>query len=76
MVSRLTALIIQTRDDVVVSAGGPDQQGMYTGWVTLGPDDRYRPLFDTGPVFRTEDEAVAGTRKFVAELRAMETVCL
>jgi hypothetical protein len=71
-VSRLTAAIIQSRgDDVVCSYGGP-VEGKYVGWITLGPEDRYRPLLNTEPVYDTGDDAKAAMERVVAEIRSFE----
>jgi hypothetical protein len=53
--TNLTALIIATREDIVVDAGGPDSNGKYTGWITLGVEDRFRPLINSDPVYDSKD---------------------
>jgi hypothetical protein len=52
--TNLTALIIATREDIVVDAGGPDSNGKYTGWITLGVEDRFRPLINSDAGLRQQ----------------------
>ena len=70
-ISRHTALVIGTRgDDIKVSVSGPDEtNGKYTGWITLGEEDRYRPLLDSGPYYNTSEEALAAMKQLVEEIR-------
>lgn len=69
-ISRLTALIIATRgDDIHTDFGGPTKNGKYVGWITLGPDDRYRPLISSDACFDTGEAAKEAMVKTVAEIR-------
>lgn len=54
-ISRITAYIIATRDDIVVTHAFNDNK--YIGWVTLGPEDRCRPLFNTEAIYNSSQEA-------------------
>ncbi len=68
-VTRLTAYIIATRgDDIHVSSAFDSTTGKWVGWITLGPEDRYRPLLDSGPYYATSEEAEAGMRKVINEI--------
>lgn len=67
--TNLTAVIIATRDDIVIDAGGPTVQGKYTGWITLGVEDRYRPLFHSDPIYDSKDDAKAAMQQVVDEVR-------
>lgn len=73
-VSRLTALIIQNRDDIECSAGGPVENGKFVGWVTLGPEDRCRPLLNSEPLYDTAEAARKAMEDVVAEIRSREVV--
>lgn len=68
-ISKLTAFIIATRDDIVVSAGFYKPLNKWVGWITLGLEDRYRPLLDSGPFYDTEEAALEGMRKTIAEVK-------
>lgn len=72
-VSRITAYIIATRDDIVCTQGGPAENGKFVGWITLGEDDRYRPLLNTEPIYDTPEEAVAAMKKEVADIKESVT---
>ncbi len=68
-ISRITAYIIATRSDIVISAGGPTENGKYVGWITLGEEDRYRPLLNTEPIYDTPEAAKEAMTKVVAEVK-------
>ncbi len=68
-ISRITAYIIGTRDDIVVSAGGPDGNGKWMGWITLGQEDRFRPLLNSEAIYNTSQEATEAMLKVVDEVR-------
>jgi len=68
-ISRITAYIIATRSDIVISAGGPAENGKYVGWITLGQDDRYRPLLNSEPIYDTPEAAKEAMTKVVAEVK-------
>lgn len=67
--SNLTAAIIAAREDIVVDAGGPDASGKYTGWITLGVEDRYRPLVNSEPIYDSKEAAKAAMQKIVDKIR-------
>lgn len=71
MVSTLTALILKTRDDIVCTAGGPTKDGKYVGWITLGVEDRFRPLLNSEPIYDSAEDATAAMRRTVEEIRAL-----
>lgn len=68
-VSRMTSYIIATRDDVICDASGPTAEGKWMGWITLGPDSRYRPLLNSEATFDTKELAIDAMKKAVAELK-------
>lgn len=72
-ISRLTALIIAARDDIQITSGGPTDDGKWVGWITLGPEDRCRPLLDSGPRYNSKEDAEEGMRKLVCEIRSRLT---
>lgn len=70
--SRLTAYVIATRHedgDVRVSSVGPHENGKFSGWIMLGPEDRYRPLISTEPVYGTAEEAVDAMNELIADVK-------
>jgi hypothetical protein len=69
-ISVYTAMVIQSRDDVECSSGGPTADGKYVGWITLGPDDRYRPLLNTEPTYDTGEDAKKAMEAIVADIRS------
>ena len=72
-IDRITAYTIATRDDIVISHGGPgkgEYEGKYVGWITLGEPDRFRPLLSTQPVFDSAEEADEAMNKVVEDIRA------
>lgn len=68
MITRLTAYIIASRDDILCTSAGP-VEGKYLGWITLGPEDRCRPLLNSEPIYNSHDEAKAAMEAVVAEIR-------
>lgn len=72
-IDRLTAYIIASRDDIVITHGGPAKEGegkgKYVGWITLGEADRFRPLLNTNPIYDTPEEAEEEMRQTVEELK-------
>lgn len=66
-VSRLTAMIVATRDDLTVAAGGPDEQGKYAGFILMPSG---RPLLSTGAEYGTAEAAESGMSQTVDEIRA------
>lgn len=72
-VSRLTAIIIASRDDIVATAGGPvsdgPSAGKWVGWITLGENDRYRPLLNTGPIYDSEKDAIKAMKALLKKIR-------
>lgn len=71
MISNLTALIIASRTDIVCTSGGPTAEGKYVGWITLGEEDRCRPLLNSEPIYNSHDEAKQAMSKVVEELRLL-----
>jgi len=70
-VTKLTAYIIATRDDINVTSAFSQPDGKWVGWITLGEEDRYRPLLDSGPCYNSREEAEAGMHKLIEELRRL-----
>lgn len=73
-ISRLDALIIQTRgDDIRCLAGSPDKDGKYAGWICLFRGDEYdHDLLSTNAVFPNAQAAVEHMQSLVKEIRTME----
>ncbi len=70
-VSRITAIVISTRDDIITTFGGPDPEtGKYMGWITLPAEDRYRPLLNTEAIYDSPEEAEAAMNESVRVIRA------
>ena len=60
--SLITALI-------EASAGGPAENGKFIGWITLGPDQHYRPLINTDARYDSADEAKKAMEKLIEEIK-------
>jgi hypothetical protein len=68
-ISKITAMAIGTRDDIVTAAAGPDESGKYSGWITLGVDDHFRPLLSSECIYDSEEAAKKTMDEIVAEIR-------
>lgn len=69
-IDKLTAYIIATRDDIIVTHGGPAKSnGKYAGWITLGEEDRYRSLLNTEAIYDTEEAADKAMENIVREIK-------
>ena len=68
-VSRLTAMVILT-NDVIVTAGGPNADGKFMGWITHGPEKEYRPLLNTDARFDSAEDATAAAQAIVDDLES------
>jgi hypothetical protein len=69
-ITKLTAFIIATRgDDIRVTSAFSQPDGKWVGWITLGEEDRYRPLLDSGPKYDSAEEAETGMRLLIEELK-------
>ena len=68
-ISNLTAMIIASRDDIICTSAGPAENGKYLGWITLGVEDRCRPLLNSEPIYNSHDEAKAAMEAVVTEVR-------
>lgn len=64
-------MIIASRDDIHCTSAGP-VEGKYLGWITLGAEDRFRPLLNTEPVYASAEEAVAAMKVIVEEIQTKE----
>lgn len=65
-------MIIASRDDINCTSAGP-VEGKYLGWITLGAEDRFRPLLNTEPHYNSAEEAVAAMKALVEEIRTKES---
>lgn len=70
----LTALIIQNNDSVRATQAGPDQNGKFAGWITLGEEDRFRPLISTEPIYDSAKEALDAMTNLIEATRKSEPV--
>lgn len=70
----LTALIIQSRgDDIVCDAGGPTENGKYSGWIQLYRNGEYdHDLVSTEPVYDSKQDAIFAMQELVKTVRAMD----
>jgi hypothetical protein len=66
---KLTAYIIATRDDIVITFGGPANNGKYVGWITLGEEDHYRPLLNTQAIYDMPEDAQVAMKKVVTDIK-------
>jgi hypothetical protein len=69
--TRLTAYIIGTRDDIESHAAGPDQHGKFAAVITLGPDDYHRPLLSGPYEFESAEAARERGRKDIELIREL-----
>ncbi len=67
-ISNITALMIQTRDDIQVDYSKDDNK-KYAGWITLGPDDYCRPLLNTEHIFDSIKDAKQHMKDLIKEIR-------
>ena len=66
----ITAIIIATRDDLRFdSSAKPANNGKYLGWISLPPEDNYRPLINTEPIFKSKRAAVEGMKVIDDKIR-------
>jgi hypothetical protein len=72
VVTNLTALIIATRDDIICTSAGP-VDGKYIGWITLGPDSRYRPLLNSDAIYNSHEEAISAMKELVDAIKHNKT---
>ena len=70
-IDRLTAYIIANREDIVITHAGPSKDGKYMGWITLGEEDRYRPLLNSEAIHDTPKEAEQVMRDLVVGLKGI-----
>lgn len=72
--TRLTALIIQSRgDDIVCTAGGPNKNGKFSGWIELYRNGEFdHALLSSEPVYTSEEVATEEMRKIVKQVRSAE----
>ena len=71
----LTALIIQERpQDIVCTAGGPNKNGKWAGWINLHkPNGDYdHPLISTNAVYDSKRKAIKAMKDLVKEVMAMD----
>jgi hypothetical protein len=71
MISRMTAYILASRDDLLCTYGGPAENGKYLGWITLPSEQRCRPLLNTEPVYDSPEQATEAMRALQKEVTAL-----
>lgn len=57
MISRMTAAIIQSRDDLIYTSAFDKRNNKHQGWITLPPEQYCRELLTTDSIFDTQEEA-------------------
>ena len=68
-IDRLTAYIIATREDIIITHGGPTDNGKYLGWIILGEEDHYRALLNTNAIYDTGEAADKSMRDLVEAIK-------
>jgi hypothetical protein len=68
--SNFTATIIASRTDLITDTHGPNKKGKFSGWITLGQADRFRPLVTSAYLFDSKDEAKLAMDNLIIEARA------
>jgi hypothetical protein len=74
-ISRLTAMMIAEGENLIFTAGGPDKNGKYMGWITLGEDRYCRPLLNSEAIYdslETATQAMLDLKKQCREFLAKE----
>jgi len=71
--TRLTAIIIQTRgDDVKCMASEPDKNGKCAGWIYLLKDGNiHTPLISTKAIYDSKEAAKSAMEEIVEKVRAL-----
>jgi len=54
-ITKLTALTITTRDDLEYTAGGPDENGKFSGWIIFPGG---RPLLSSQAIYDSQKLAI------------------
>lgn len=67
--TNLTAVIIGANDTVRATFSGPCENGKFMGWITLGAEDRYRPLINSEAIYETADHAKIAMQEIIDRLR-------
>jgi len=71
-IDKLTAYIIASREDIIITYGGPSKDnGKYAGWITLGEEDRCRPLLNTTAIYDTPVDAEKAMKDLVVEIKGI-----
>lgn len=74
-ISMLTGMIIATRgDDIKTTAAFDEEKGKWLGWITLGEEDRYRPLLNSQAIYNTAEDAILAMNKVVNDIRQSDLV--
>ena len=69
-IDRLTAYIIASREDIIITHGGPSKNnGKYTGWITLGEEDYCRPLLNSQDIYDTPKDAEEAMHDIVKKIK-------
>lgn len=71
-ISRLTAIAIQERDDLIITHSGPSDGGKYKGFIALPADQYCRPLVSTEPMFDSADAAELHMRNLMSRIQEMD----
>lgn len=56
------------RANKVACGAGRHSDGLWVGWIAL-PEKNWRPLISTSPQYDTQEEAIQGMEKLVADIR-------
>jgi len=72
--TRLTALIIQTRgDDIKCEIYNRTEEGKVAGVINLYTDGEYdHPLLSTEPIFNSDDECLTKMKEIVDHIRSIK----
>lgn len=66
-----TALIIQSRDDLVVTHAGPNKNGKFRGWIILPPEQYSRPILHSEQLFDSSEDAEQHMHQLITEIRQL-----
>lgn len=68
-ISNLTMLILANNPEIGITHAGPSKNGKFSGWITLGAEDRYRPILNTEAVFDSIELAEKHMLNLISEAK-------
>lgn len=69
MLTQYLAAMMAAGNNVRITTAYFKPLNKWIGWLTLGEAERFKPLFDSGPCFNSEEEALEKMNKLVTDIR-------